>query len=218
MGHSGTNVCPLSALVPYLAICCIYLCGGWQDLVAVRVQTPAQEGTWGCWLEDQPILQPRPVYWSSNFSSVQNHLIKCWDSSCMSALHQTLWWVLQACMIRGHHIWNNCNSHTILPTHLCFCIPILFLKKFSEVLEGDGRVLGLAEAQSLAFVVMLSAGRSPCNNNQVFLHDPMPSLTSLLRPTSLAAGNGENLPGGGGGADAGLYLIGHTSFWAVWPT
>ena len=34
MGHSGTNVCPLSALVPYLAICRIYLCGGWQALLS----------------------------------------------------------------------------------------------------------------------------------------------------------------------------------------
>ena len=67
-----------------------------------------------------------------------------------------------------------------------------------------------------AFVVTLPADRSPCNNNQVFLHTTTTSRPGAhalglhpLRPTGLSAGVGGNLSGGG--ADVGLCLIGHTS-------
>ena len=84
---SGVSPACISGRAPVKGTAFIYV-GGWQTLVLVRVRTPAQEGTQGCWLEDQPILWPQPPYWCSNSAAaacVPDHLIKVLGRWCSEA-------------------------------------------------------------------------------------------------------------------------------------
>ena len=100
MGHSGTNVCPVSALLAYLAV---HPSRGqhlfvWEDgktLVPVRVRTPAQEGTRGAGLETSQYsghsLRIGAVT-SAAAAGVPDHLIKvlgCWRSEAFQLYVRT---------------------------------------------------------------------------------------------------------------------------------